>query len=178
MNTEDILHEIAKQSGGEYREWDTGRAEGPRESPTLYTRRNFLLQTPTRSVRDVLELPAEGTAMVDEVELGTERKRLEMIILLAKEGIASAPEYDVNTRIARMTRIIDYCIANGLPMEQHFCGTTEEIRRLTDWTVLLGSSAAHVPQGFIEDVTVFEFGGFSFYYHAMDKLPAKDPNKI
>lgn len=87
MNTEDILHEIAKQSGGEYREWDTVRAEGPRESPTLYTRRNFLLQTPTRSVRDALELPAEGSAKVDELELGTERKRLEMILMIAKRGI-------------------------------------------------------------------------------------------
>lgn len=175
MNTEDILHEIAKQSGGEYREWDTVRAEGPRESPTLYTRRNFLLQTPTRSVRDILELPAVSQGIPEVLAGETENKRVNMIFSIAKEGLSSSLRRYQKVHLDRMHKIISYCLSNKLPQEHHFFGTTEQIHQLTDWLNMLGSSGIQTIEGSgKEHITFFMFAGLTFYYHDMDKLPTNN----
>lgn len=171
MNTEDILHEIAKQSGGEYREWDTGLLYESSD-PSHYLRRNFQLQTPTRSFRDVLELPALSQGIPEVLAIETEKKRVNMIFSIAKEGISSSLHRYQKVRLDRMHKIISYCLSNKLPKEHHFFGTTEEIRQLTDWLSMLGSSGMQTIDGSgKEHITFFMFAGFGFYYHDMDKLP-------
>lgn len=91
MSTKELLEEIARQGGGEYKEWDAGYLdpnEEVRENRKPVLQCNFQITTKDLLLREVsLIEPGANQGIIDTVEKAKENARLHLLFHIASAGV-------------------------------------------------------------------------------------------